>query len=259
MKSAQNRLPHLVAAFALAIMALPMSAFAKSPSSLIKGSSSTVYYRSADNRRFVFPNASIFSSWYDASSTIQTVNDADLSSLPLGGNVTYRPGAKLVKVTTDPKVYAVSRYGVLRWVTTEQLAASLYGADWNKRVVDVPDAFFINYSIGAPIVSAQDFSVENELDASLVPQADIKSSQPALAISNTSVPQRVQISYYAPYNTTTTVMLVDGTFITDQAIAMCKSDCNITLQVNVPASVTAFTSTSSTTTLQSNTVIISPE
>jgi hypothetical protein len=239
-----------------AVLLFPSLAFAQSPTSLIKGSASTVYYRSADNRRFVFPNASVFSSWYTASTTIQTANDVDLSSLPLGGNVTYRPGALLVKVTTDPKVYAVSRYGVLRWVTTEQLAETLYGADWNKKIVDVPDTFFINYTIGKPIASSADYFSQDELDSAPVPQANIKSTQPALAISDTINPQEVLVTYFAPYGSTSTAALVDGVFITDPALAICKSDCNITLHVNVPASVTAFT-TSSSTTLQSNTISIS--
>ena len=252
------RFSRAIALVALAAVVFPSPILAATPSSLIKGSASTVYYRSADNRRFVFPNASIFASWYTASSTIMQAKDEDLSTLPLGGNVTYRPGVKLVKITTDPKVYAVSRYGILRWITTEQLATDLYGANWNKNVADIPDTFFINYTVGAPITSTKDFSVADEQDAALVPQANIKSSQPALALNAEPTKERVEISYFAPFGTSSTVAFVDGTRITDPAIAMCKGDCSITLQVNIPGNITAFT-TVSTSTLQSNTIIVSPE
>jgi hypothetical protein len=83
----------------------------------------------------------------------------------MGGNMTYRPGARLVKITTDPRVYAVSRYGVLRWVTSESLASSLYGPRWAQLVDDIPDVFFVNYTIGAPIMTSSDFNPSAEYNA----------------------------------------------------------------------------------------------
>ena len=76
-----------------------------------------------------------------------------MAAIPLGSNVVKRPGTYLVKIQTDPKVYAVEPYGVLRWITTEALAASLYGADWASKVVDVEPTFFINYQVGSPITT----------------------------------------------------------------------------------------------------------
>lgn len=120
--------------------------------SLIKGTAfSAVYYCGADGKRYVFPNPGVFFSWYPDFSTVQTITDDQLINAPLGGNVTYRPGTRLVKIQTDPKVYAVSKGGVLRWVTTEDKTQELYGADWSKKVVDVPDAFFADYEIGEAI------------------------------------------------------------------------------------------------------------
>jgi hypothetical protein len=65
----------------------------------------------------------------------------DLQAIPLGGNVHYKPGALLVKIQTDPKVYAVGANGNLRWVRSEAIARALYGSNWNKLVDDVPDSF----------------------------------------------------------------------------------------------------------------------
>lgn len=110
-----------------------------------------VYYCGADGKRYVFPNSKIFFSWYEDFSDVQTITPEELASIPIGGAVTYRPGTRLIKITTDPKVYAVSRGGELRWITSEEIAETLYGSGWAKQVEDLPDAYFANYRIGEPI------------------------------------------------------------------------------------------------------------
>lgn len=115
--------------------------------------STSVYYCGGDGKRYVFPNANTYSTWYADFSTVKVVSRDDMAMLQLGGNVTYRPGMRLVKITTDPKVYAVDKNGTLRWMTTTALAAKYYGSAWAKSVNDVPDAFFINYKIGDPITN----------------------------------------------------------------------------------------------------------
>ena len=64
----------------------------------------------------------------------------------------------MLKVTTDPRIYVVDRSGILRHVTTEGLARTLYNLNWNDRVDDVSDGFFSNYRIGTPIQTATDYS-----------------------------------------------------------------------------------------------------
>ena len=119
--------------------------------SLIKGTPPAVYYCGEDGKRYVFVNDKAYFSWYPDFSTVQTVSDATIASITIGGNVTYRPGTRMVKIQSDPRVYAVARGGVLRWVETEAAAARLYGANWNTTIDDVPDSFFVNYKIGDPI------------------------------------------------------------------------------------------------------------
>lgn len=125
---------------------------------LIKASGAAVYYLGSDGKRYVFPDEKTFKTWYANFSSVITITDAELAALPIGGNVTYRPGVKMIKITTDPKVYAVDAHGNLRWIQTEAAAAALYGPNWNQMVQDVPDPFFVNYTIGAPIASAGDFN-----------------------------------------------------------------------------------------------------
>lgn len=136
----------------------PLTAKAAAAGSLVKASLPAVYYVGQDGKRYVFPNEKTYKTWYADFSTVQTITDSELAAMTIGGNVTYKPGVKMVKITTDPKVYAVDHNGTLRWVKTEALAVSLYGANWNQQIDDVPDAFFTNYMVGADINSASDFS-----------------------------------------------------------------------------------------------------
>lgn len=109
---------------------------------------SSVYYYASDGKRYVFPNEKTYKTWYPDFSGVVTVSQSELESIPIGGNVTYRPGTYMVKITTDPKVYAVTPGGVLHHVPDEATAQKLYGSNWNQRIHDVPDAFFTNYSVG---------------------------------------------------------------------------------------------------------------
>lgn len=118
---------------------------------LVKGSGPAVYYCGQDGKRYVFPNEKTYFTWYADFSTVTTISDAALASVMIGGNVTYRPGVRMIKINTDPKVYAVAKGGTLRWVSSEAIAASLYGSNWNAKIDDLSDAFFVNYTTGAPI------------------------------------------------------------------------------------------------------------
>ncbi len=119
---------------------------------LIKSlSSDSVYYCGADGRRYVFPNQAIYFSWYKNFDEVITISDEQLAAIPLGKNVTYKPGVRLVKIQTDPKVYAVGHGGLLRWVTSPETAENLYGANWAKQVDDIPEVFFLDYQIGDPV------------------------------------------------------------------------------------------------------------
>ncbi|WKZ29250.1 MAG: G8 domain-containing protein [Patescibacteria group bacterium] len=147
----------VVAAF-LALGA-PFAASAASP--LIKGSTPAVYYVD-EGKRYVFPNEKVYFSWYAGFSDVRTVSDEELASYLIGGHVTYKPGSRLVKLQSDPRVFAVGAGGRLRWIATETAARDLYGDNWNTKVDDLSDAFFFAYKEGEPVASAADFDMEAE-------------------------------------------------------------------------------------------------
>ena len=118
-----------------------------------------VYYYADDGKRHAFPNEQVFFTWFDDFDSVVEVSREFMSSLTLGANVTYHPGTKMVKFVTVPTVYAVEAQGVLRAIASEDVAASMYGEDWNTKIDDISDAFFGNYTFGESIESAQDFWV----------------------------------------------------------------------------------------------------
>lgn len=110
-----------------------------------------VYYCGMDGKRYVFPNEKTYFSWYSGFGEVTTISTQTMSSIMIGGNVTYRPGMRMVKITSDPKVYAVAKGGILRPIASEAVAQELYGSDWNTKIDDISDAFFVNYTVGAAI------------------------------------------------------------------------------------------------------------
>src|SRR5690606_15662782 len=112
-----------------------------------------VYYVGANGKRYVFPNEKTYKTWWSGFSAVKTITDAELASVAIGGNVTYRPGARLVKITTDPKVYLVGAAAELHPISDEGTAMDLFGSTWAQKVDDVPDAFFTNYTVSSSTVA----------------------------------------------------------------------------------------------------------
>jgi hypothetical protein len=113
-----------------------------------------VYYVNG-GQRHAFPNEKVYFSWYSDFNYITELDS--LSFIPFGLNVVYRPGSRLVKFTTVDRVYVVTKKGVLRWITSEDAAIQLFGANWHTQVDDINDAFFNNYTFGADIHAASDY------------------------------------------------------------------------------------------------------
>lgn len=125
-----------------------------------------VYYIGADGKRHAFPNSRVFFTWYSGFDDVRVVSAAKMGEYMLGANATYRPGMRMVKFTTDPKVYVVARGGILRWITSEALARAYYGSNWNKNIDDIPDAFYTNYTFGPDVEEEADFQPSSEMEAS---------------------------------------------------------------------------------------------
>ena len=60
----------------------------------------------------------------------------------------------MVKIETNSNVYVVDRGGMLRWVTTLDIAKSMNGTQWATFVDGVSVTLFINYQIGQSLTVA---------------------------------------------------------------------------------------------------------
>jgi len=144
---------------------------------LIRGTGTAVYYFGADGKKYLFPTSSIYSSWYSDFSAIKKVSDAEIASKPLGGNVTVRPG-KLVQIVSmdtpwrvmDAKVYAVGQGGVLRWVKNAAVAQAIFGANWARTIVPLPEVFSSNYTFGTDVDTTADYNLTAEQAVSTIGQ-----------------------------------------------------------------------------------------
>ena len=147
----------LLSSIMMFVPLVPVHAASLAPGNLIKASGQAVYYYAQDGKRYVFPTEKIYMSWYADFSGVVTVTDTELANIAIGGNVTYRPGVRLVKITTDPRVYAVHGQA-LRWIASEAAARQIFGDDWARQVDDIPDPFFVNYTMGADIDDVADYA-----------------------------------------------------------------------------------------------------
>jgi hypothetical protein len=140
----------------MSVVVAPQAKAAASAGDLIKISGlSSVYYLGANNKRYVFPNEATYFSWYKDFSGVVTIPQSEMEGYPLAANVVMRSGTKLIKSPSINTVYAVEPNGVLRSIVSEANAINLWGANWAKKVVDVIDSFFVNYTVGAPLTLGQ--------------------------------------------------------------------------------------------------------
>jgi hypothetical protein len=133
-----------------------------------------VYYLGTDGKRHAFPNDKVYFTWYADFSGVQLISESQMAGITLGNNVTYKPGVKMVKFTTDPKVYAVEKGGLLRWVTTEAVAVSLYGSSWNTIIDDINDAFYANYRFGNDISTTADYNAATAMASVTFPSDSLQ-------------------------------------------------------------------------------------
>lgn len=126
---------------------------------LIKGTSlSSVYFLSTDSKRYVFPSEQVFYSWFGDFDDVITFDDDMLATFKLGQRITMAPGS-LIKITSDPKVYAVDSNGLKRHVKDEATASLLFGSDWATQVKDIDITQWFDYPTGDQLTASTEFLI----------------------------------------------------------------------------------------------------
>jgi hypothetical protein len=116
-----------------------------------------LYYYAADGKRYVFPDMTVFKSWFGDYDT-KNFKVEDLQTLyktPLGGNVTLRPGALLI-TPTDYNTYIVIRNGFIKPVA-ENILQQIYGDNWKNFINELPNYYFSQYEVGELIDQIKNF------------------------------------------------------------------------------------------------------
>ncbi|MEK7183053.1 MAG: hypothetical protein AAB776_00280 [Patescibacteria group bacterium] len=116
---------------------------------------STVYFLGEDGQRHPFPNEQTFHSWYNDFHDVVQISCDDLATIQVGSTVVYQAGTRLVKLPSVPTVYAVEDDGVLRALSSEEQAETLFGEDWAERVDDLSEAFWPDFDLGAPLIDGE--------------------------------------------------------------------------------------------------------
>lgn len=111
----------------------------------------TVYFVASDATAYPFPDQQTFFSWYPSFSKVKVQDKGTvantLSKLP----VSLKPGARVVKFGTDPKLYAVSQGARLRWITNEKVLVDLFGQNWRNYFETLPSERIREYSLAEKI------------------------------------------------------------------------------------------------------------
>ncbi len=116
--------------------------------------SSAVYLLTSDLKSLDFPNADVYKTWYEDYSGVVTISPACGEAYPYGGSVTYRPGSRLVKVTSFPTVYLILPGNKRAKLANGDVATALYGSNWGSKLRDLPSYWMSGYADAPEVTEA---------------------------------------------------------------------------------------------------------
>ncbi|MFA5936131.1 MAG: FG-GAP-like repeat-containing protein [Patescibacteria group bacterium] len=125
------------------------------PGTLFRSPTSDVYFFGSDLKRHAFPNKDVYRSWYSNGTEILTVAGYQVAEIPLGENVTLRPGV-LTQIGNELRIFAVDFDRSLRPFISSSIMMMLYGPMWESLVHQMSSALVVNYVFGPTIISATD-------------------------------------------------------------------------------------------------------
>ena len=115
----------------------------------------SVYYFAADEKRYIFPTPETYISWFGTQTPGRTMALEEMQDIPLGGNVTVRPGT-LISTPSDPKIYLVKQGGAIAPVDNSVLK-EIYGKKYEEKVLSIQNYYFTNYIYDEPITSVENY------------------------------------------------------------------------------------------------------
>ncbi|MFB6225995.1 MAG: hypothetical protein ABEJ02_01445 [Candidatus Paceibacteria bacterium] len=95
-----------------------------------------LYYLGFDRKLHPFPSLSVYHSWFDDFSQVQTIESDKLSSFPIGRSICTKSSTWLVKMNSN-QVYTPQPGCKLKPVRSPTAASLAFGNNWNKRVINL--------------------------------------------------------------------------------------------------------------------------
>jgi hypothetical protein len=120
----------------------------------IRGTLDTVYYVDVGLVRRPFYDVQTYHTYKSSFSSIRVVTDATLTTLTPGQPMLPKAGVALVKIMSNPHVYAVSVVNgvvTLNLITSEAAAIQIYGSAWADYVIDLQPTIFTKFELGADL------------------------------------------------------------------------------------------------------------
>lgn len=112
--------------------------------------SSSLYEVLADGKRYVYPSERVYFTHHTDFQSVVVLPWSSISQAAFGGRMRAAVGT-LVKMPSVPVVYRVDAGNVLRPIASETVATRLYGSAWAKRVRDISEVEFVDYTVGASL------------------------------------------------------------------------------------------------------------
>ncbi|PIR03324.1 MAG: hypothetical protein COV60_01015 [Candidatus Magasanikbacteria bacterium CG11_big_fil_rev_8_21_14_0_20_43_7] len=139
-------------------LSLHTPALAATEGQLITSPMHPSVYQIESGKRRPFINAAVYHTWYPNFNSVTTISVSDLEAIPLGKPMPVKPDVMMVKFPFNPKVYVVKEGEILQHIPDEATAKALYGSHWNTKIIELPEIYFLFYTIGdglAPISPVQ--------------------------------------------------------------------------------------------------------
>lgn len=116
-----------------------------------------VYYVGPKNQRHLFVNRITFDTWFDDFSGLKYIDQSVMDNLPVGQNITVKPGTKLITFPNTKKVFAVTPGPILQEVVPSSgdttLVTKLYGNDYQRLIITIQNGFENNYGDLGPALT----------------------------------------------------------------------------------------------------------
>lgn len=126
---------------------------------------STIYFVDEDMTRRPFFDEQTYFTYEDDFDAVVEVSDETLAEFVMGAPMMPKAGVVLVKIQSVAKVYLVEEVAdgsyELRWVTSEDIAEEMFGANWSSYVVDVDVTLFSRYEEGEDVEDAYEVDTED--------------------------------------------------------------------------------------------------